>query len=184
MKSRTIVLLLALLVVSAPAAFSQEALQNPGQANPAEQPSAQNIATVPPSNVLLPEGNEVWVVLVRRTGGFAGVSLEITVNSTGKLSCELCKDERIRKLSGTALRSATPTFSFGVAPVDIPTQADPTTSVPISFCQDCFRTHITIQRRDAAGKVETYAALWDDITSGRQPAEFVRLAKTILDLAK
>ena len=188
MKS-TLISLILTLRFSATVVFSQETLQNPNQANPAPpaSSSAQTTVGVTPSRVNLPEGNGVWVVLIRRTGGFAGVSQEVTVNSTGKLNCALCRDDGIsRNLSGTAFQSVTPSFSFGVAPVEIAPQSGnaSATAALQTFCRDCFRTHITIQRRDADGKVETYAATWDDLTSGQQPSEFVRLADSILGLAK
>jgi len=148
------------------------------------QTPAATLPFVQPSNVSLPDGNGVWVVLVRRTGGFAGLTREVTITSEGKLNCAQCTKEGIsRTLSTAALQSATPSFSFGVAPWS-PLPPDVPARLPaVSFCMDCFATHITIQRRDAEGKTETYTAAWDDVTTGQWPAEFVKLANTILALA-
>jgi len=146
---------------------------------------AQEPQAVQPTNVQLPNGNGVWVVLVRRSGGFAGGSVTVTVNSEKKLNCTACEKEPIsRTLSENAFRSAIPSFTFGIPPIpdDVPrSQSD---LPPISFCLDCFSTHITIQRRNAEGKIETYAATWNDVTAASAPAEFVKLANTILALAK
>ena len=168
MRNRLILSLIALLAGLPIASFAQE--------------------TVRPAKVRLPQGNGVWVVFIRRSGGFAGTHLEVTVNSERKLHCAVCKTgEQSRTLPQAAFESATPSFSFGIAPVSVDPQADslPSSSgLPVSFCRDCFVTHITIQRRDANGKIETYAATWDDVTASAAPAEFVKLAKTIIDLAK
>jgi hypothetical protein len=157
-------------------AFAQDA--------PAPQTQAPSAPTVQPSSLQLPSGNGVWAALVRRSGGIAGVSLTVTVNSEKKLNCTSCQKELTRTLSETEFRSTIPSFSFEIAPIpdDLPrAQAN---STPISFCMDCFSTHITIQRRNDEGKIETYAATWNDLTTGSAPAEFVKLANTILALAK
>jgi hypothetical protein len=118
--------------------------------------------------------------------------VEVTVDSAGKLLCPQCKDDRIsRTLSGEALKSATPSFSFGIAPTTLAPQADtragaktPVAPPRVSGCSDCVSTHITIQRRDAQGKVEIYTAEWDNLTAASAPPEFVKLVNAIIALAK
>jgi hypothetical protein len=162
------------LGVSPLLAFSQETLQNP----------AGVASATPTQNLTLPEGNGTWVMLVRRTGGFAGIAVEAILNSERKFTCASCRDQSVsRTLSQTAFQSAVPSFSFGIVPLDEPV-ASPASPAPVSFCMDCFTTHIRIQRRDAQGKIETYAASWTDVTAAAAPPEFVKLARTIIDLAK
>jgi hypothetical protein len=176
MRIRLILSILGLLALPPLSAFAQET------------PPPPSPLQVRPADVRLPEGNGVWVVLIRRSGGFAGVSLESTVNSERTLDCTICKSDQVsRTLSQLAFQSATPSFSFGIAPVSLDSQAGtlpPATHPPLSVCRDCFVTHITIQRRDPGGTIETYAATWDDVTARSAPAEFVTLAKTIIDLTK
>src|SRR5262245_6833604 len=126
-----LILSLSGLLAVLPVISAQETTQTArGAAEPAiSQAPAPTVLTVRPSKVTLPEGNGVWVVLIRRSGGFAGVSLEVSVNSERKLNCTLCKNDQVsRSLTETALQSVTPSFSFGIAPLNLELQSDTTSA--------------------------------------------------------
>lgn len=183
---RQILVITILLTAFSPSTFAQQATQtDPAHATP--PPAGPETPTVKPAVFSqLPEGNSVWVVHLTRTGGFAGISIALTLTSEGKFACPACTNQTIsRTLSQRDLRSVTPSFNFASV-ADGNTAAIPTpVSEPLfTMCSDCISTRITIQRRDSAGKIETYTRSWNDVSVSTVQPEFIKLADTILSLAK
>jgi hypothetical protein len=49
--------------------------------------------------------------------------------------------------------------------------------------RDCFVTRITVHRREASAKQQTYFAYWDDVSVSQAPSDLVRLAAAVVALA-
>ncbi|HET9942461.1 MAG TPA: hypothetical protein VFR05_03910 [Terriglobia bacterium] len=161
-KTRLVLPITSWLALGWSFAVAQEPIQNPAPAAPLMQ-------TLPG----LPEGNAVWVVRVTRTGGYAGVWREITLNSERKLTCTSCADQSSRTVPAEIIQSVTPSFNFGDSIV-------PEDAVASVMCMDCMTTRILVQRRNMEGSIESYSASWNEVTTARVPSEFVKLARAIL----
>jgi hypothetical protein len=138
----------------------------------------------------LPDGKNVWSVRMIRSGGLTGGTVTATLTSEGRLECQACDGRNVSKnLSRQALQTIAPSFDpkTSFAGSSVVKVVKPGQKVPRSFtslCRDCFVTRITVQHRDAEGKVETYFAYWDDVTAAGVPAELVKLAKDMVSLGK
>jgi hypothetical protein len=130
-----------------------------------------------PAPLEVPDGDAAWAVRVIRTGGLRPSVVDITVASTGEVTCgpsssSSCK----RTLDSKALE---PIASLTTA------KTMPKTKSQVSpSCRDCVVTRLTIRRREPMRKVQTYFAYWDDVTVAKAPFEFVRVATEVVSLEK
>ena len=166
-------LALFLLLASGTVQFAQEPPPDTGATAAA---LTSGVSPLRAASVNLPDGSTSWVIRVIRTGGFAGVMLDIEVSSEGRVACKSSTKNCAGTVTGNALRALAPSID--------PNSMQNNTWSLTDACRDCFVTRITVQHRDSEGKVQTYFAYWDDVTAARVPSELVRLASSVVSLNK
>jgi hypothetical protein len=156
----------------------------------ADKQDVQEAAEFEARPAKLPDGKNVWSVRLVRSGGLTGGTVTATLTSEGKLECQACAGGNFsRNLSPQALLTIAPSFDpkTSFAGSSVVKVVKPGEKIPrslTSLCRDCFVTRMTVQQRDAEGKVETYFVYWDDVTAGGVPAALVQLAKDLVLLGK
>jgi hypothetical protein len=125
----------------------------------------------------LPSGNDSWLVQVVSTGGLTGKGAgNFTISSEGRVLCSLpemhCPD-----------RFAVSQFSPLIEVIQSG-RIHPFRPTPPSFCNDCFTWTIIIRSRDSKGTLQTYTALWDDLSRPQVPPEIIRIFDAVVALRK
>jgi hypothetical protein len=164
-----------LLIVIASALVLGATVSTAAQNNKDELQRFSEAHRLKAAEVDLPSGAGAWSVRVIRTGGFTGRLHDVAVTSMGKVQCLLSGGPCAAGLTGVPLQ----TLRDLVVPPVIP-EAKSSIS---TTCKDCMITRVTIKRREANGKVKTYFAYWDDVTAGRTPGEFARIAQAAVALS-
>src|SRR5262245_35570546 len=104
--------------------------------------------------MVLPDGNGVWVIHVVTSGGLTGTGAgNFSISSEGKVACS-----DVQCFEKFAVSEFNPLVEVLRANLPSPGPS------PLMLCNDCIRRTITISRRDALGVVTTYTASWDDIS--------------------
>lgn len=137
---------------------------------------AQSVATELPT-LLLPPGDNAWVVRIVTTGGFTGRgSGNLTASSAGEILCAsiaACPDRLARDMQRSLSRLVTATLS--------PRPVAPTSPFNPGTCSDCVTTTMTVRRRDGAGE-RTFTYTWDAISASAVPDEALRLHAALIAL--
>ena len=172
MRMRDLGLLVALVTTSAIFGFAQEKAADKGSNATKLADSASPLKA---ASLEVPKGEASWAVRLIRTGGLAGRPLDISITSTGEVKC-------------TPPEGACPSISQNdlrnLAALVDPKLLRNSKSSLSDECRDCFVNRITIGRRDEKGKVQTYFAYFDDVTTAKAPFQMVRIALSVGDLKK
>ena len=124
-----------------------------------------------PSPVELPAGNEAWVIRVIRSGGFTSdVVFDVSLNSSGSVRCRVTKSECPTGLDNDVLKEISQLVSAKI-PESRPT---------VTTCNHCVITEVTVEYRDARGKVRKSFAAWSDSSPARVPMEMRTLAAMVI----
>src|SRR5579864_8799955 len=106
--------------------------------------------------MVLPDGNNSWVVEVFTSGGFSGSGTgNIAVSSAGQILCSSPEMHCKKTFTASTLLPLIETIPRGTVTIS----GRPTTSI----CNDCASRTMVITRRDNVGSVQTYTASWDDL---------------------
>ena len=126
--------------------------------------------------LLLPPGQDAWVVRIMTTGGFTGRGAgSVTASSAGDVLCTLvggCPERLVPETNRTLSMLIT-----GLGRVE----ASAGRPVTGGVCADCITTTMTVQRRDRQGE-HTFDYTWDVTTVSTIPEDVVRLHGAITAL--
>jgi hypothetical protein len=129
--------------------------------------------------LLMPPGNDAWVVRIVTTGGFTGRgSGSLTASSAGEMLCV-----SVTSCPGRLVPETQRSLSRLITAVPLPDTVAPRSS-PLNpgTCSDCVTTTLTLRRRDGIGE-RTVAYTWDVSTVSTVPEEVLRLHSAIVALA-
>jgi hypothetical protein len=120
-----------------------------------------------------PTADGGWSVQVVTSGGIRGRGRgEFVVTSTGALTCTRASDQCSRMLSEDEARRVAALIAAATAGAEWVRQ-------PESTCSDCFKTTMTLRRREGE-IVRSLVAQWDDSQAAAPPLR--RLADAIVAL--
>jgi len=128
-------------------------------------------------NLVVPPGNDAWVVRIVTTGGFTGQGAgNVTASSAGQVICTLvasCPDRLVPETNRS--------LSQLVTTLRLAESADSLTPAAAGVCADCVTTVMTVRRRDSAGE-HTARYTWDVSSVRAIPDDVLQLHAAIIGL--
>ena len=127
--------------------------------------------------LILPTGNNTWLVQVVSSGGFTGNGTgNFAISSEGRVLCSLREMQCPEKFTVALL---TPLVE-AIQPDRIP----PIVRTVPNLCNDCITWTLTVRARSSSGVEQTYVATWDDLTRSQVAPELIRIFDAVVALRK
>jgi len=128
-------------------------------------------------SLVLPVGNDAWLVEVSTTGGFFGSGTRaIAVSSAGQVICSSPAMHCPRDVAVSDIKPLVEMVPHGHVTIS-------TRSI-VGFCSDCVSRTIVVRHRDNLGVLHTYTASWDDLSASVVSREVMKLYESVLTLSR